>query len=301
MKHFFCAAMVLLMSVGYGQTTEVSVVELKGRTEYVEFATFSPDGKKIVTIFYDASVRIWDAETGKELHKLEGHTSGEGLRVNFSPDGTKIATIGDWDGISRIWDVETGKKLYKLEGCGAIFFPEGKRIATNRGFTTRIWDVESRNELQKIEEVIVDFLPGNKKFVTRSWDSTVRIRDTESGKELQKIEEGGCVFLTPDDKRIVTVINEITRIWDVESGKELQKFPRRFVHFSSNGKKIVTTGDWDDILRIWDAETGKELRQIKAPSAFPAVTTFQSAVFSPDGKKVAIVGNRGYAAIWTLE
>jgi len=35
---------------------------------------FSPDGKRIVTGSWDQTARVWDADTGKELRRLTGHT-----------------------------------------------------------------------------------------------------------------------------------------------------------------------------------------------------------------------------------
>ncbi|MDR0327907.1 MAG: hypothetical protein LBI05_06390 [Planctomycetaceae bacterium] len=73
-------------------------LRLEGR-----FPDISPDGKKIATIGEDNSVLIRDTDTGKELHRLEGHTN---IRiVTFSPDGTKIATSSG-DGTTRIWTLD---------------------------------------------------------------------------------------------------------------------------------------------------------------------------------------------------
>src|SRR5581483_10433252 len=43
----------------------------------------SPDGKQALTAGADAGVRLWDLDTGKELHRLEGPTA---LALAFSPD-----------------------------------------------------------------------------------------------------------------------------------------------------------------------------------------------------------------------
>jgi len=53
----------------------------------------SPDGKKIASAVYDGVVRIVDAESGKELHKLEGHI-GNISSIAFSPDGRRVITGG---------------------------------------------------------------------------------------------------------------------------------------------------------------------------------------------------------------
>ena len=49
----------------------------------------------------DNTVRVWDATTGKELRKYEGHTNGV-HSVTFFPDGKRIASAS-WDGTARIW------------------------------------------------------------------------------------------------------------------------------------------------------------------------------------------------------
>ena len=60
---------------------------------------------------YDESIRIWNALSGKELQKLEGHSSYV-TRVGFSPDGTKVVSGSD-DKSIRIFDSLTGKELPK--------------------------------------------------------------------------------------------------------------------------------------------------------------------------------------------
>jgi WD40 repeat protein len=46
-------------------------------------------------------VRVWDAESGKELRKYEGHTASV-LSVTYFPDGKRIASASE-DGTVRIW------------------------------------------------------------------------------------------------------------------------------------------------------------------------------------------------------
>src|SRR5690606_9519824 len=95
----------------------------------------------------DNSARVWDARSGAELLKLEGHTRRVSS-ITFVPGGTRVVT-GGWDNIGRIWDVATGAELLKLQGHtdrinGVAVFPGGDRIVTAAADNTaRIWDASS--------------------------------------------------------------------------------------------------------------------------------------------------------------
>ena len=63
---------------------------------------FSPDGQRVVSGSDDDTLKIWDANTGKELHMLKGHDD-EVWSVAFSPDGQRIVS-GSNDKTLKIWD-----------------------------------------------------------------------------------------------------------------------------------------------------------------------------------------------------
>jgi len=140
--------------------------KMEGHTRKVEFAAFSPDEKKIVTVSTgseDETVRLWDAETGRERHKWEATFSQQSpfpaFAVVFSPDGRIIATASnDYTGsdyAARIWDTASGAEVKKLEGHAntvrsVAFSPDGGKIITTDGECARIWDAASGKELKKI-------------------------------------------------------------------------------------------------------------------------------------------------------
>ena len=105
-------------------------------------ARFSADGKRLVSASYDATVRFWDVESGKELKRIQAHKQ-HAYRAAFSPDGKRIISGGDDDAVG-VWDGRSGKELCKYPGHGAdpkdtVFFPDGKRIAaTSWGGTARV-------------------------------------------------------------------------------------------------------------------------------------------------------------------
>ncbi|MHC5916366.1 MAG: ribosome assembly protein 4, partial [Nostoc sp.] len=76
-------------------------------------ASFSPDGKRIVTASSDNTARVWDI-SGKQLAELKGHTSLV-ISASFSPDGKRIVTASD-DNTARVWRVNNLDELLS-RGC----------------------------------------------------------------------------------------------------------------------------------------------------------------------------------------
>jgi hypothetical protein len=128
------------------------LLELKGHTDGVVSAGFSPDGARIVTGSFDRTVKVWDARTGTPLLELKGHT-GQVTTVEFSPDGARIVTASA-DHTAKVWDARTGSLLFELKGHAfgvmrAAFSPDGARIVTESSDrTVKVWDAPSGEELK---------------------------------------------------------------------------------------------------------------------------------------------------------
>ena len=82
---------------------------LRGHTDGILYAAYSPDGSKIVTASEDHTARIWEARTGLQLGPALQH--GDEVRMaEFSPDGTRVVTASE-DRTARVWDVQTGQAI----------------------------------------------------------------------------------------------------------------------------------------------------------------------------------------------
>ena len=62
----------------------------------------------------DKTVQIWDATTGAEVTKMEGHSHSV-RSVAFSPDGAHVVSDSS-DKTVWIWDATTGAEVMKMEG-----------------------------------------------------------------------------------------------------------------------------------------------------------------------------------------
>jgi WD40 repeat protein len=87
---------------------------LRGHTDWIGRIAWSPDGRFLATPSGDQTVRVWDADTGQPVRRLEGHTA-KVYSVSWSPDGRRLAS-GGMDKTIRVWDAGTGQPVRSVEG-----------------------------------------------------------------------------------------------------------------------------------------------------------------------------------------
>jgi len=88
-------------------------IVMRGHTNRVYEARFSPDGLRVLSNSADGTARLWDARTGAEIAVLR-HSSWVSS-AKFSPDGRRIVTTAN-DGLVAIWDAESGDQISALTG-----------------------------------------------------------------------------------------------------------------------------------------------------------------------------------------
>ena len=79
------------------------VANLRGHKDGVMEVTWSPDGKRLVSVSDDKTIRVWSAANWSLEGELRGHTLGV-LCADFSPDGTRLLT-GSRDYTVRLWNI----------------------------------------------------------------------------------------------------------------------------------------------------------------------------------------------------
>ena len=117
-----------------------------GHTKVVWGASFSVDGKYVLTGSEDGTARLWDRKTGQEVRQFGCPYLV--YQVAFAPDGRSILTnCGDTS--IRLWDLETGKPLPSFPPAEQSvkhvgFIANGKILACNETVGgLRLYDVAS--------------------------------------------------------------------------------------------------------------------------------------------------------------
>lgn len=105
----------------------------QGDNADVDEVVFTPDGSRMITVGLDGIVKIWEANTGREMLAFKAHQSLIwGLAI--SPDGQTLATAAA-DKTAKLWDVATGEQRLSLAGhtgplISVEFSPDGRRLVT---------------------------------------------------------------------------------------------------------------------------------------------------------------------------
>jgi WD40 repeat protein len=276
-------------------------------------AVFSPDGKTLASCGEGGAVRLWDADTGKEILRFEGH-KGNVHAIAFAPDGRMLASGGEDDTI-HLWQPDAGKSRLRIEakqmGVRALAFSsDGKTLASGGGVgTIRLWDAGTGQELRTIagDSVVesVAFSPDGKVLASGDYGEHVHLWDAASGAQRLKLDRLGegyvsSVAFSPDGSRLSCGGDDgAIDVWETATGKELCKIKSHrgttfSVAFSPDGRTLAS-GGIDRTIRLWRADTGAAIRSIAGLRG-----SVYSVAFSPDGKTLAGCVNNA-VRLWDAE
>jgi WD40 repeat protein len=228
----------------------------------------SPDGTRVTGIDFDGRVHIWDASSGQLLRVLQDRPAQERAgnpvppSAEFSPNGSRIATVSGGDDSVSIWAASEGGLLKTLTGHTAeisdvSWSPDGTRVVTaSLDRTARVWDPETGQTVTTLRGhrsglLAAQFSPDGWHVVTAGEDLTARVWDSSSGEPVMVLR-GHAAFVTSasysnDGQRIVTASGDGTaRVWDADSGKFLDIFrghgrPVWTAEFVLNDQRVMTT------------------------------------------------------------
>lgn len=268
-------------------STGKQMQELKGHSYGVATVGFSPEGDRVISGSWDATVREFEIETGEELRSMKGH-AWPVLTLEISSDGSRAVSASD--GL-RFWNLETGnvlRRFEKLDRNNPIWsislLPNGRAAVGGGGNgQLALWNLESddaprilASDLGRLKSV--DVSPDGNHVVAAAADRPeITVVEISTGKQVRrwKAHQNGvsAVAYSPDGGHILS------------AGGLLQDGTRDFV---------ASAPDKD--IRLWDANTGKEVRHVGDHDLY--VT---SVAFSPDGTRVYSTSGDSTVRAWNLD
>ena len=298
----------------------------------VNYASFSPDGKYLVTVSDDNTAKLLEFEGGQWREKVILRHSDWVMSASFSPDGKHLVTAS-CDGIAKLWRLEDDHWQeedtiqHSISATNASFSPDGKHFVTVcDGASVKIWWFEGGKWQEKASighsgrmVTNAQFSPDGKHLVSTSVNGTVKIWGLDDGQWVLKFTIGHAspvinARLSPDGKHLVTVTNDhridnviLWELVDVQLQEvTIQQWEEKAtiehsdivndVHFSLHGKHLVTAS-CDGTVKICGLEGGNW--QIKATIRhFGSVA---NASFSCDGKFLVTASHDDTAKICRLE
>ncbi|KIY67692.1 WD40 repeat-like protein [Cylindrobasidium torrendii FP15055 ss-10] len=212
-----------------------TVAELKGHTDGVMCVQYSdevhPSFGVLISGSYDRTVRVWNMNTGAQLHCLTGHTRAV-RALQF--DDVKLIT-GGMDGTLKVWDWRRGEFIRTLPA-----HPQGVVSLHFRGNILASGGVEGLVKVWSTEAGGYTFtLAGH-----TDWVNAVQLDGDGAGEETRRLFSGS------DDGTI--------REWCLRDRTCTRILQGHVAQVQSIRLRegILITGSLDNTIKEWDVGTG---------------------------------------------
>jgi WD40 repeat protein len=255
---------------------------LHGHANDVDNLQFSPDGRWLLSCGRDATVRIWDVETGESIQTFHSDKKEIlALRCAFRPDGRQAAS--SMDRVIRLWDIARNGN-------------DAARMLT--GHTDVILSIA--------------YSPDGRLLLSGGFDQQVLVWDTDDGRLLytfpDRVTKTISIALHPGGELLATADDDfVARLWRIApAALQLEPLPPEempaavelraelrghsnaieMVRFSPDGRRLYSASKGETI-REWDVATGACLRILRPEGPYAGLDITRATGLS-DGQRTSL-------------
>jgi WD40 repeat protein/serine/threonine protein kinase len=291
---------------------------LPGHGTFVNDAAYSVDGRLIATcsgdtsMHGDATVRIWDSVTGRQVARLRGLLESA-EKVAFSPSG-KLLAAGDRHGTVKIWSTDNWQVRQALATHGGavrgLCFVDDQRLVTGGDDAAiRLWDVASGEVVdyhplsnsRKLTALAVS--PAKNVLLAGNNKGDIQIRALSNIKTLLHTLEGhecdisSLAVSLQGDRVFSCDVKGNLRLWNLDSRTTVFKSQQNLYRnsplaISADGRRLAAVTE-DARVQVLDAGTDNVLFERKLD-----MSSVGGLGFSPSGDAVLVAGSDGKVALW---
>ncbi|MCY3744447.1 MAG: WD40 repeat domain-containing protein [Candidatus Poribacteria bacterium] len=249
---------------------------------------FSPDGKYLISLSANNTIRARDIKTAAHVKTLTS-TGGYTKTVALSSEGDYLGISIMPENTVKLWGAEI-VVLFRHETrvMAAEISDDATLLATGgKDKKVRLWNVETEELQQTLSGHI-----GPIKTLAFSPDGTLLVSSGSRNWEEQEGHNGITYILSLRD----SIVDRTAKVWDVATGENIATFKHldevRAIAFSPDGTLLATSAGRTDIR---STKTWQDIATLSTVNA-------TCLTFSPDGTRIAVgmSGRQPTVQIWDI-
>ena len=250
--------------------------------------SFSPNGKHLINLGANNTIRVRDIETGVKVKTLVG-TNGYTKTMGYSSDGEYFGISITYKDAVELWREETIARFpHEVRVMTAELSGDGTLLATGgRDNRVRLWDVETEKLHQTLSGHIAPI-----QALAFSPNGTLLV--SSGGRNWEEVAGDDGITYTVSTRE--SVVDKTAKVWDVATGENITTFEHldavRAIAFSPDGTLLAMSAGRTDIR---STKTWQDIATLSTVNA-------TCLAFSPDGTRIAVgmSGRQPTVQIWDI-